>query len=72
MIGCVEASSDDAVICSHTKKVYDFPIDSNETEVNQIIWLVRLASLLGKYHMRATNMPSETLIRHVKLFLTRA
>lgn len=70
VIGCVEASSDDAVICSHTKKVYDFPIDSNETEVNQIIWLVRLASLLGKYHMRATNMPSETLIRHVKWFLT--
>ena len=57
-------------ICSHTKKVYDLPTDSNETEVKQITWLVRLASLLGKYHMRPTNMSSEALIRHVKWFLT--
>lgn len=70
LIGCAEASSDEAVICSHTKKVYDLPTDSNETEVKQITWLVRLASLLGKYHMRPTNMSSEALIRHVKWFLT--
>ena len=70
LIGCSEASLDEAVICSHTKIVYDLPTDSNKTEVQQIAWLVRLASLLGKYHMQPTNMASETLIRHVKWFLT--
>lgn len=70
LIGCAESSSDEMVICSHTKKVYDLSPDSNETEIKQIAWLVRLASLLGKYHAQPINTPSEALARHVKWFLT--
>lgn len=69
LVGYIESASDEAVICGHTKLIYQF-LESEEKERYQVSQMVRLASLLGKYQAHPTKTPSKVLVRHISWFFT--
>ncbi len=71
VIGSVEYLSDEIIVCSHAKVLYN-GIKAEEREKKQISKLVRLACLLGKYHKDSTEEPSDALKQHMRWFLTES
>lgn len=69
LLGYIECTLDDVVICGHTREFYSF-LEGDIRGKDQITKLARLASLIGKNYALPKTSVSDALRRYVEWFLT--